>query len=120
MRYGMTPPGGAGPQAVWGLASTDEMRPLGLAVLIADAIALIWLVIRVRPLNAGKYPATPAGTPGIVPVRGHAWLTCGPCHQPHHPVQLCWTGPTVIPTTPQCCRRAERWKTLAQLLVDRL
>jgi hypothetical protein len=55
LRYGMTAPGGADLHAIWGLASTGEMRPLGLAVLVAYAIALTWLAMRVVTRTALRH-----------------------------------------------------------------
>jgi hypothetical protein len=53
--------------------------------------------VPLRPLIAVKSPDTPRGMPGSAPVSGHAWLACGPCHQPPGPAQLCCTTPAVSP-----------------------
>src|SRR5208282_6301662 len=90
---------GYGPDAAGMAESTDQ--------LAGTSAALIWAYSDIgraqyplSPLTARNSPATPSGTPGKAPVSGHAWVACGPCHQPQGPAQLCCTGPVVIPTIP--------------------
>src|SRR5436190_19363278 len=90
---------GYGPEAAGMAESTDQ--------LTGTSSALTWSYSctgrtqePLRPPTAMNSPSAPSVTPGKVPVSGHAWLACGPCHQPPGPAQLCCTGADVIPTIP--------------------
>ena len=98
--------GGYGPEA----DGTEE--PIDQGVGTPSAVTWTYsctgrLQLPLRPLTARYSPSAFSGAPGKAPVSGHDWAACGPCHRPHGPVQLCWTGPEVTPVTPRRCPRGE-------------